>query len=164
MRSDILLNGVSQFIHAAKNTSSHSLVGQITKEPLHHVEPRGACGCKMKVEPRIASLPGFDFLMFVGRIVVAYDVDLLVGWSAAVDQAKERQPLLMPVLVHAPAYDFAICRIHRRKQRSGSMALIVMGHSLASSFLQGQSGLRAVQCLDLALFIAAENKGMLWRR
>ena len=66
--------------------------------------------------------------------------------------------------VHATADDPAIGYIHRRKERGGAVALVVMRHGLASPPLEGKPRLGPIQSLDLTLFIARKHEGVLGRR
>ncbi len=68
----------------------------------------------------------------------------------------------MPLL--ALGDDLAIQYIERGEQRGRAVAFVVMGHGSRASLLQRQTGLSTVQCLHLALLIAAEHQGMLGGR
>ena len=116
------------------------------------------------MKPRVALLPGFHLVMFVRGIVIADEVNLLVLWGAPANQIEETQPFLMPVLVHASADHAAIGGVHRGKKRGRSIALVIMGHGLAATLFERQSRLGAIESLDLALFIARKDDGMLGRR
>lgn len=52
---------------------------QLAKEPLDHVDPRGARGYRVNVDSRVAQLQRLNVVVFVRGIVVAHDVSLLVG-------------------------------------------------------------------------------------
>lgn len=66
----------------------------------------------------------------------------------------------MPVPLRADAEHFSVAGIQRRKQRGGPVALVIMGHCLASSAPQQQTGLRSIQCLYLAFLVNAQDDGM----
>jgi hypothetical protein len=53
--------------------------------------------------------------MFVGRIVVADDVDLFFSVGRLIDQAKKLQPLLMSMALLAQTIDFTGRRVERGK-------------------------------------------------
>jgi hypothetical protein len=63
----------------------------------------------------------------------------------------------MPVLLHAASEHDAVEDIQRGKQGRGAMPLIVVRHGAAAAFLQRQARLRAVECLDLALFVDRQD-------
>src|SRR5215213_12011301 len=46
------------------------------------------------------------------------------------------------------------------EQRGGAMALVVVGHGAGAALLQGQAGLGAVECLDLALLVDRQHHAM----
>src|SRR5215210_7988990 len=102
----------------------------------------------------IPSLPCLNLVMLMGGIVVADDVDLLVVRRVFANQVEKTDPLLVTVLVHAGSNDAAIRCIHGRKERCGAVALVVMGHGLAATFLERKTGLGAIQRLNLALLVA----------
>ena len=53
--------------------------------------------------------------------------------------------------------------VQRREQRGGPVALVVVCHRLTTPLLHRQTGLRAVQGLDLALLVKAEHRGVVRR-
>ena len=69
----------------------------------------------------------------------------------------------MPVALVKIADDFSLKQIERGEQSSRSVPLVIVRHGSAAAFLQGQAGLGAVQSLNLALFVDAENNGLVGR-
>jgi hypothetical protein len=59
--------------------------------------------------------------------------------------------------------DFAVQIRQRGEQGQSSVSDIVVGRSANVAHSQWQSGLRSLQRLALALLIATENQGLLWR-
>src|SRR5438034_11669559 len=57
----------------------------------------------------------------------------------------------------------AIERVERRRQRGGSMALVVVRDGARTPALHRQAWLRTIERLDLALLVAAEHQGVLGR-
>ena len=96
----------------AEHSPSNTVDREVSKEAFHHVEPRGARGSKVKVKPGIAPLPCHNLFMLMGRIVVADNMNFLVGGRAFADQIQKADPLLMTVLVHASSNDGSVSRIH----------------------------------------------------
>ena len=66
----------------------------------------------------------------------------------------------MPVPLHALPNDRTVEHVESRKQRRRPMAFVVMGHCPTAPFFQRQSWLRAIQRLNLGLFIERQNHGM----
>lgn len=63
---------------AAKDSSTQTLGGQVTKEALHHVEPRGTRGSKVQMKARMPFEPGFDLGMFVRGVVIQDQVQVAI--------------------------------------------------------------------------------------
>ena len=61
----IRADGFDQFGQAAKDSSPQALGGQVTKEALHHVKPRGARGREVQMKTWMLLQPRFDLGMFV---------------------------------------------------------------------------------------------------
>ena len=61
------------------------------------------------------------------------------------------------------ADDLAGLQLQRSKQRSGSVAFVIMGASLHLARLQRQQWLRAVERLNLALLVDTKYQGMIRR-
>ena len=59
--------------------------------------------------------------------------------------------------------DAAGFKFQRRKQRGGSVALVVMGAPLSLTGSHGQQRLGAVQRLNLALLVHAEDQSVIRR-
>jgi len=97
----------------------------------------------------------------MGGVVVDDAVDGQLLGRVPVDGFKEGQKLLMAVPLHALADDLPFEHIERGKEGGGAVAFIVVGHGSGASLLHRQAGLRAIQSLDLAFFIEAENQGVL---
>ena len=101
--------------------------------------------------------------MLVRRVVVHDQVNLFADRDRVVDNAQELQPFLLGVPVLAHGNDLAFQRVEGGEQRSCAVALIVVGHGPRAAFLHWQPRLGAVQRLNLALFVRAQNQGMLGR-
>ena len=153
----------NQFIDATKDTPPQTVDREIPEESFNHVKPRCAGRSEVKVESGITPLPGFDFRMLMSGVIVADDVDLLVGRCRFDNQVEEAYPFLMPVLFHAGSKDTAVSRIHRGEERGGSVAFVIVGQRFATSFLERKPRLSAIQGLDLALFIAGQHDGVFRR-
>ena len=69
----------------------------------------------------------------------------------------------MAVPAETLADDFAIQNIERGKQGRGAVAHIVMGPCAAAAGLERQTGLGAIECLNLALLIDTEHDRLVRR-
>ena len=109
----------------------------------------------MHVNARSLSKPPLHGQMFVGRVIVGDQMQLLLRWRLTLDLAQEPQPfdVAMPLLTLDD--DLAIEYVERREQRGRAVALVIVRHRRRAPLLQGQPRLRAIQCRDLALLVAA---------
>ena len=86
------------------------------------------------------SQPALHSLMLVGCVVVADQVDLLVGRYCLIDHAQELQPLLVAVFLLTQAEDLAVGDIQRRKQGGRAVAFEIMRQGFAAALLEGKPG------------------------
>src|SRR5258705_13026585 len=98
--------------------------------------------------------------MFVGRIVVEDDVDSLLHWNRFLDGVEEADELLMAMALHTPADHLTFEHVEGRKERGGTVTLVIMGHGSGAALLYRQAWLGTVPRLDLALLIDGQNPGM----
>ena len=153
----------NQFIDATKNTPPQTVDREIAEESFNHVKPGSTGRSEVKVESGITPLPGFDFRMLMSGVIIADDVDLLVGRCRFDNQVEEADTFLVPVLFHAGSKDTAVGRIHRGEERGGSVAFVIVSQRFATSFLERESRLSAIQGLDLAFFIAGQHDAVFRR-
>ena len=97
--------------------------------------------------------PSADQFGLVARRVVHDDVHVEIPGRVALDFVEEFAELLGAVARHAFADDRSRFHVERGKQRRRAVAFVVVGAPLDLAGPQGQQRLRAVQRLDLALFI-----------
>jgi hypothetical protein len=104
--------------------------------------------------------PGGHLGVFVGGVVVEDHMDRLAGRHLALDGIEKADEFLMPVVLHAAPDDLAFEDIEGGEQGGGAVALVIMGHGGAAPLLHRQSRLGAVESLDLAFLVDAEDHGM----
>src|SRR5258708_14230428 len=98
--------------------------------------------------------------MFVGRIVVEDDVDSLLHWNRFLDGVEEADELLMAMALHTPADHLTFEHVEGRKERGGTVTLVIMGHGSGAALLYRHAWLGTVQPLDLALLLDGQSHGM----
>ena len=155
VESNIIHDGSLQLLYVLEHPSSDSLVRELTEESLHSVEPGGRGGCEMEMEARMLTQPVLDVGGLVGSIVVYDQMEIQPLRCFLVDPLEESQELLLSVFGHTLADHFPIEEMEGRKEGSRAMSLVVMGHRTGTALLHRQPRLRAIQCLNLALFIHA---------
>src|SRR5258708_36476257 len=98
--------------------------------------------------------------MFVGRIVVEDDVDSLLHWNRFLDGVEEADELLMAMALHTPADHLTFEHVEGRKERGGTVTLVIMGHGSGAALLYRQAWVGAVPRLGLARFLDGQNHRM----
>ena len=63
------VDGVGQFLDAAKYTSADPLCGEFTKEPFDEIQPRGRGWDEVHLKTRMPCEPGLDKGVFVPCVV-----------------------------------------------------------------------------------------------
>src|SRR5450830_1891856 len=104
--------------------------------------------------------PLAHFRMLVGCVVVDDRVDFLSRRHLRLDGVEEADELLVPVALHIAADDGAVEDIEGREQCRRAMTLVIVGHRPGAALLHRQTGLSAVERLDLALLSDREDDGM----
>src|ERR1700686_3130425 len=100
--------------------------------------------------------------MLVGCVVVDDGVDRLSDRNLSLDGVEEADELLVPVALHVAADDGTVEDVESSEQRGRTVAFVVVGHRSSTARLHRQTGLGAVERLDLALLINREDDGMGW--
>lgn len=118
----------------------------------------------MHVKSRMPLEPFLDDRMLVSGVVIHDQMQLQAFGCFPVDLFQEGQPFLMPMLGFDAADQPTLQIIHGREQRKRAVANIVMGSRAEDmADTQWQVWLRALQRLNLALFIAAEHQRLIRR-
>ena len=120
-------------------------------------------GVKCKVEARVCLEPAFHGRGLMRGIVVDDEMKVETVGGLSVNQLEKAQELPVPMAWHARPDDLAVQHVECCKQRRGAVALIVVGHGSGAALLHRQAGLGAVEGLDLALFVDAENQRLVRR-
>ena len=115
MAVDIFVNGSNQILDAAKDTATDAFRREVAEESFDHVEPRTAGGSEVHVDARTSLQPALDFGVFVGSVVIRYEVNLLGVRIEFVNHLQESKPFLMAVPVVADADDSAVQGAQGRK-------------------------------------------------
>ena len=130
------------------------------EEALDRVEPGSGRRREVERPSRIAFEPSADIGMLVGGVVVDDGVDRLPRRNLSFDDIEEADELLMAMALHVAADHRAVEDVHRGEQRRRSVPLVVVRHGSGAALLQRQSGLGAVQRLNLALLVDRQDDGV----
>ena len=113
---DVLGDGLLKIVHGCEAVAPDPVLGDVTKEPLDHVQPGGAGGREVHDEARMLCQPRANLRMLMRRVVVDDQVqDHLLG-RLAIDEPKETEPFLVAMVVLAHRDDSAVERVERSKQ------------------------------------------------
>ena len=104
-------------------------------------------------DPRVAVCP----------VVVENQMQFLASRELGVKPLQESEELLMSMPWVALPNHLAFHHIERGEERSCAVAFVVVSERAASAPLERQSGLSAIQGLNLALFVDAKHNGILRR-
>jgi hypothetical protein len=91
--------------------------------------------------------------MFRGGMVVEHCVDHVAGGHLALDSIEEADEFEVAVALHAATDHRAVEHAECGEQGGGAVPLVVVRHGLAAPRRDRQSGLGAVERLDMALLV-----------
>src|SRR6516164_7264166 len=113
---------------------------------------------------RPAGEPSPDLGSFVGGIVIHDDMDIEPLRDFRIDLLEEVQELSCPMPLVAFADDEPGGDIEGGEQRGRTMAQVAVRTTFGYARRHWQDRLLAIECLDLALLIDAEDEGAVGRR
>ena len=114
----------------------------------------------MEGEASMPLQPSRHLGVLVGGVVAEHHVDRFVGRHLALNSIEKADEFLMPMALQDNADDPAFKNIEGGEQGGGAVALVIVGHGGAAPLLHRQPGLGAVERLDLAFLVDAEDYGM----
>src|ERR1700746_3157873 len=112
---------------------------------------------------RPAGKPRLDLGSFVGGIVIHDDMDIEPFWDSSIDLFEEVQELGRPMTLVAFADDEPRGDIECSEQRGRAMAHVAVRATFGYTRHHRQDRLLAIERLDLALLIDAEDEGSVGR-
>src|SRR5262245_5331884 len=112
---------------------------------------------------RAAGEPRLNLWGFVGGIVIQDDMDIEPFGDLSIDLFEEVQELGRPVTLVAFADDEPRGDIECCKQRGRTMPHVAVRATFGYARHHRQDRLLAIECLDLALLIDAEDEGSVRR-
>src|SRR5271168_2203647 len=145
------------------NTSLEPLPGELSEPALDLIDPRRRSRCEVDMIMRPAGEPRLDFGSFVGGIVIHDDMDIDPFWDLSIDLFEEVQELGRSVTLVAFADDEPRGDIEGGEQRGRTMPHVAVRATFGYARHHRQDRLLAIECLDLALLIDAEDEGSVGR-
>ena len=157
-RGQKLLNGLFQIVHTDEDAPPNPFPGQFAKPAFDQIQPTGTGRNKMRDEAGVSPQPALHAGMFVRAVVVPHDMQLQIGWKRLVQPPEKFQELLMAMPRLAFSDHLAGGQCQRGQECGRPLALVVVRHRSAATALERQARRRALQGLDLALFIETEHQ------
>jgi len=97
-----------EFPDVGETALPNGVLRQVTEETFNQVEPRASCGREMHVAAGMLRQPSAHTLMFVGAVVIRYQVQGETWGCLAVDLLKEPQPIHVCMLILSPSDDLSV--------------------------------------------------------
>src|SRR5215470_15486462 len=140
---NVVIDFFDQLLHAAKGPAANGLLCDPVEPDLHLIEPGGIGRSEVYVEPWPCGEPTSNSQMFVRSVIIRDEVHLQVLRYILLNLPEKTQILLVPVTRSTFREHFAACRVQCSKQRCGSVASIIVSHSLHITQSQRQHRLGA---------------------
>lgn len=104
--------------------------------------------------------PSLHFRMLVRRVVVHDQMQVDFRRCFPFNFLQSFQPLLVPMLRHTLGDDLSFGQFERGEQRRCAIAFVVVRHRAEPPGESRQIFLRAVECLNMALFVDRKHQCM----
>ncbi len=153
----------NQLWNALEATSPNAFFREVSEPPLHEVEPGRTGGREVQVKSRMATQPRLHFDLGMCPVVIQYQVQGNTLRELPVQMTQETQELLVPVSWETLSDHPPVQEIESREECCDPVPLVVMSHGSATAFLHGQPGLSALERLNLALFVHAQDNCLVGR-
>lgn len=112
----------------------------------------------MQVEPRVPVQPGCYAGMFVGAIIVHDQMQVQTSGRLAIYLFEETDKFLMSMAWHTVTDNRAVEHTEGCEQGGRTIALVIVGHGPATTFLHWQARLGTVEGLDLTLLVHTQDQ------
>lgn len=109
------------------------------------------------MKTRMSTKPPLNFGMLVRCIVVNDQMQIQLFRRGPVDRTKELNPFIVTVPMHHLRDHVPLSDIQSSEQCRRPISSIIVCHRPQSARTHWQSGLRTIECLDLALLIATQD-------
>ena len=155
---DEAANSVFQLAFAAVDAAPDLFFGQLSEPVLDQIEPGSRGGSEVQVEARTFGKPAADRLGLMRTVVVQDEVHVEFCGYVAFDGIEESAELtgtmtMMKLAQHVTAGD-----VESGEQAGGAVPFVVMATALDLSGAHGQKRRSAIQRLNLALLVHAQNQ------
>jgi hypothetical protein len=152
-----------QLLGAGEGATADRAAGQDREPALDLVQPGGVGRRVVDLEALPLGEPGADLGMLVGGVVVDNEMDVEPSRHGRVDAFEERQEFLMAVARLALGQHLSVGDIEGGKQRGRAVPLVVVGDAVDVAKPDRQDGLGALERLDLAFLVPAQDDRVIRR-
>ena len=142
MLLDEAVDGGLEIDDGAEDAVLQASAGQLGEEALDGIQPGTRGRDEVEGPARMPGEPGANLRLFVGGVVVEYNVDVLVGRQFGLNRVQETDELLVPMPLHIAPDHRAIAHVQRRKQLGRPVAFVVMRHGCPPAALERQATCR----------------------
>ena len=146
---DIELDGLDEIGDTCEGSASDAFSCDFSKPTLDKVKPRGTRWDKVQIEARMFLYPAFNAGMLMGCVIVNDEVQVEPRRGLTIYLAQEFEELFMAMAIETFSDNGSLKHVERCEKRRRAVANIVVSHGSATPALEGQSGLGAIQSLDL---------------
>ena len=149
MGLQIVAYGLLEFMDASKGSPSNAPIGDLCEEAFDEVEPGRAGRGEVHVPVRASGEPVFDFGRLVCGVIVHDKMHVQVLGNVGFDGLEKPEELLLAVVAVTRANYFSRGHVQRGKERSGTVAHVVVASSFGIARRHGQQRLGAIEGLNL---------------
>ena len=160
---DELVDSGNELLDALERSAPDGLLRDESAPSFNLVEPGRVSGREVEMEARFGCEPCPHLGVLVCGVVVDDPVHVQFRRDGLVDASEKAQKFLMAVARLALCQYHSRSDIERGEQRCGSVSDVVMGHAFYISEPHRQDRLRAIQGLNLGLFVHGQNQRMVGR-
>ena len=126
----VLFDLLDQIFDTFECSAADRLLGDVIEPDFNLVEPRRVRRHIMHVPARMKCQPALDGRMFVSGVIIHDHMDIKLARNVLIDAFEKVELLLMTVAVRTFRKHLAVGDVQRSKKRGGTVALVIMRHSL----------------------------------
>ncbi len=140
-----------------KHPAANPLRREFAKPAFDEIQPRRAGRRKVQDKAGMRRQPRGDVRMRMRAVVIHDEVQRQGPRELAVESPQEFQEFLVRMVRETLPDDAPFRDVQRGKQRRRPVPLVVMGHGAAAALFERQPRLRAIERLNLALLVDAQD-------
>lgn len=161
--AEVCLNRLNELWDAVEDTTANAPLRQVAEPAFDRVEPRTRRRDEVQMDAWMPPYPPAHGGVLVRRVIVQDQMQIESGGRLRIDLLEEPEKLLVAMARHAVADDRSIEHAQCREECRRAVAFVVVRHCATAALFHREAGLGAVQGLDLAFLIHAQDEGVLRR-